>query len=117
MNDWFAWLGAHETLLLCVGAATIVTVLPKVLPVTFLRGDCLPPLLRRWLDFVPVAVMAALVGPDVFIYNGRFDLSTDNLFLMVSIPTFLVAWKTKNYFVTIAAGIGLVILARWAGFA
>ncbi|MDE5879827.1 MAG: AzlD domain-containing protein, partial [Desulfovibrio sp.] len=45
------------------------------------------------------------------------DLSTDNLFLMVSIPTFLVAWKTKNYFVTIAVGIGLVILARWAAWA
>ena len=117
MSGWLAWAGEHEALLLCVGAAPLVTVLPKVLPVTFLRGDSLPPLLRRWLDFVPVAVMAALVCPDIFIYDGRFDLSTSNLFLMVSIPTFLVAWKTKNYFVTIAVGIGLVILARWAAWA
>ncbi|WP_165079353.1 MULTISPECIES: AzlD domain-containing protein [unclassified Desulfovibrio] len=117
MSGLFAWAGEHEALLLCVVCATLVTVLPKVLPVTFLRGDSLPPLLRRWLDFVPVAVMAALVAPDIFIYDGRFDLSTGNLFLMVSIPTFLVAWKTKNYFVTIAVGIGLVILARWAAWA
>ena len=117
MSGLFAWMGGHEALLFCVLAATLVTVLPKVLPVTFLRGDSLPPLLRRWLDVVPVAVMAALVGPDIFIYDGRFDLSADNLFLMVSIPTFLVAWKTKNYFVTIAVGIGLVILARWAAWA
>lgn len=117
LDSWWAWAQGHETLLLCVALATVVTLAPKTLPVTFLRGDALPPLLRRWLDFVPVAVMAALVGPDVFIYDGRFDLSTSNLFLLVSIPTFLVAWKTKNYFVTIAVGIGLVILARWAGFA
>lgn len=117
MSAPLAWAGEHEALLLALGAATLVTVLPKVLPVTFLRGDALPPLLRRWLDFVPVAVMAALVGPDIFIYQGRFDLSTGNLFLMVSIPTFLVAWKTRNYFVTIAVGIGLVILARWAAWA
>ena len=117
MSGLLAWVGAHEALLLCVLAATLVTVLPKVLPVTFLRGDSLPPLLRRWLDFVPVAVMAALVGPDIFIYDGRFDLSADNLFLMVSIPTFLGAWKTKTYFVTIAVGSGLVILARWAAWA
>ena len=117
MSAPLAWAGEHEALLLALGAATLVTVLPKVLPVTFLRGDALPPLLRRWLDFVPVAVMAALVGPDIFIYQGRFDPSTGNLFLMVSIPTFLVAWKTRNYFVTIAVGIGLVILARWAAWA
>ncbi len=31
MSDWLLWLRGHETLLLCVGAATFVTVLPKVL--------------------------------------------------------------------------------------
>lgn len=117
MSGLLLWARENEALLLCVAAATFVTVLPKVLPVTFLRGDSLPPLLRRWLDFVPVAVMAALVCPDIFIYDGRFDLSSNNLFLLVSIPTFVVAWKTKNYFVTIAVGIGLVILARWATWA
>lgn len=117
MNSLFVWISEHEALLLCLVLATLVTVLPKVLPVTFLRGDTLPPLLRRWLDFVPVAVMAALVGPDIFIYDGSFNLSTSNLFLMVSIPTFFVAWKTRNYFVTIAVGISLVILARWAEWA
>ena len=34
---------------------------------------------------------------------------------MVALPSLLVAWWSKNYFLTIAFGIGLVILARWAG--
>ena len=56
-----AWIDVHSALLLCVLGSVLVTQLPKVLPVTFLRGDCLPALLRPWLSFVPVAVMAALV--------------------------------------------------------
>ncbi|MBQ3060704.1 MAG: AzlD domain-containing protein [Desulfovibrio sp.] len=102
-------------LILCLAGSVLATVLPKVIPVTFLRGDSLPLLLRHWLAFVPVAVMAALVGPDVFFYEGQFNATTSNLFLMVAIPSLLVAWRFKNYFVTIAFGIGLVILARWSG--
>ena len=109
------WLGANAALLLCLFGSVVVTLLPKILPVTFLKGDSLPPLLRHWLSFVPVAVMAALVGPDVFFYDGHFNAGPSNLFLMVSLPSLLVAWWTKNYFLTIAFGLALVILARFAG--
>lgn len=93
----------------------VITLLLKTGPITILRGGDFPAILRRWLDYVPVAVMAALVGPDIFIYEGKFDLSFSNLFLLVSIPTLIVAWYSKNYFVTIAVGIALVILARYFG--
>lgn len=111
-----SWIEANAALLLCILGCTVVSLLPKILPVTFLRGDNLPPLLRHWLSFVPVAVMAALVGPDVFFYEGRFNAGPSNLFLMVALPSLLVAWWGKNYFLTIAFGIGLVILARWLGW-
>lgn len=110
------WLNANAALLLCVFGSVVVTLLPKILPVTFLKGDSLPPLLRHWLSFVPVAVMAALVGPDVFFYEGHFNAGPSNLFLVVALPSLLVAWWTKNYFLTIAFGIGLVILARFVGW-
>lgn len=111
-----SWFEAHATLLLCILGCVLATLLPKVIPVMFLKGDCLPALLRRWLSFVPVAVMAALVGPDVFFYEGSFNAGPSNLFLMVALPSLLVAWWGKNYFLTIAFGIGLVILARWLGW-
>ena len=110
------WLGANVALLLCLFGSVAVTLLPKILPVTFLKGDSLPPLLRHWLSFVPVAVMAALLGPDVFFYEGHFNAGPSNLFLMVSLPSLLVAWWTKNYFLTIAFGLALVILARGIGW-
>lgn len=109
-------LGNTE-LLWAIALSSLLTILLKATPITALGGDSIPAIVRRWLDFVPVAVMAALVGPDIFIYEGSFNVSPSNLFLVVSIPTLLVAWKTANYFLTIAVGIGLVILARMAGFA
>ncbi len=114
MNET-GWLYTHAGLILCILGSTLVTLLPKILPVTFLKGDNLPPLLRHWLSFVPVAVMAALVGPDIFIYEGSFNVGPSNLFLMAALPALVVAWWSKNYFLTIVVGIGLVILARYSG--
>lgn len=107
----------YSLLLYATGLSCLLTIALKTGPITILKGGDFPPLLRRWLDFVPVAVMAALVGPDIFIYEGRLDLSPSNLFLLVSIPTLFVAWFSRNYFVTIAVGIALVILARYFGIA
>ena len=107
-------LVVHSFLLLCILGTTLVTLLPKVLPITFLKGDSLPKNVVDWLSFVPVAVMAALVGPDVVFYEGSLNLTTGNLFLMVALPLLVVAWFAKNYFVTIAVGMAMVILARWA---
>ncbi len=105
----------EEALLAAAGLSVFLTLLLKTIPITLLRADSLPRILRRWLNFVPVAVMAALVGPDVTFYDGKFNFSFSNLFLLVSVPTLLVAIFTKNYFVTIAAGIGMVIAARYFG--
>lgn len=104
-------------LVLATALSCLLTLALKTGPVTLLRGGDFPPLLKRWLDYIPVAVMAALVGPDIFFYDGKFNLSFSNLFLLVSIPTLFVAWYSKNYFVTIAFGIALVILARYFEFA
>lgn len=109
MSEWSIWVAAF--------LATFFSLLLKTVPVTFLKGDNLPPALRLWLKFVPVSVMAALVGSDIFFYNGKLDISTNNLFLLVSIPTLGVAIWSRNYFVTIAAGIGMIIAARYFGMA
>ena len=102
--------------MVCLLGSVLVTVLPKILPVTFLKGDSLPPLLRHWLSSLcPSPSWRLWWGPDVFFYEGHFNAGPSNLFLMVALPSLLVAWWSKNYFLTIAFGIGLVILARWTG--
>lgn len=107
----------HWELVLCIAGSAFVTFVPRVGPIMFLNTEALPAGVRRWLSFVPVAVMAALLGPDVLVRDNVLYLSTDNLFLLVAIPALGVAWWTKSFFGTIAFGMGAVALARWWGIA
>ncbi|MCR5561777.1 MAG: AzlD domain-containing protein [Desulfovibrio sp.] len=106
----------HSTLICCILLASLVTVAPKVIPITLLKGDRLPRVVKDWLSFVPVAVMAALVGPDIFFSGGTFDVSFNNLFLMAALPSIVVGCVFKNYFVTLAFGICFVIAVRFMGW-
>ena len=93
-----AYIESHTPLLLCLLACTAVTVLPRIIPFYVLRST-LPGWLRDWLNFVPAAVMAALVFPDVFFYQGNFSPNPlENLFLMAAICTLLFSVITKNFF-------------------
>ncbi|MEI3477786.1 MAG: AzlD domain-containing protein [Bilophila sp.] len=98
---------------LCIAGMCLVTLLPRVLPVTLLAGRTLPPLLERWLSFVPVSVLAALVAPDLLLTQDRLNLSTDNFFLIAAVPTLLVSWYKKGSLsVALAVGMGTVALLR-----
>lgn len=103
-------------LALCTGGMILGTFLPRVLPMTLLAGRALPESAHVWLGFVPAAILAALVAPEIFFVDGRLALSTDNTFLLAAFPSILVAWRTKSLFATLAFGMGAVALLRW-GFA
>src|SRR5260370_24847217 len=67
----------------------------------FMGQAQIPPLLRRALRFVPVAVLSALIAPALFLPKGSLDLSGGNTRLIAGILAILVAWRTKSVFLTI----------------
>jgi branched-subunit amino acid transport protein len=91
----------------------LVTYLPRLLPVFFLSSRSLPPLLVAWLRFVPVAVLAALLLPELVVEGERAHLGPGNLFLWAALPTLLVAWKTRSLFAPVVVGMLLVAAARY----
>ncbi|WP_419174656.1 AzlD domain-containing protein [Desulfosediminicola sp.] len=91
----------------------LVTYLPRVLPMLLLSGRNLAPWIGRWLSFVPATVLAALLAPGLLCPEGTLNTSDENLFLLVALPTFLVAWKFKSFFGTVAVGMVLVALGRY----
>lgn len=103
-------------LLLCILGCSLVTCLTRVLPMMYLRVERLPRAALRWLSFVPVAVMAALLGPDVLVRDGALMLSIHNIYLVAAIPALLVSVRTGSFFGTIACGMGGVALLRWVGW-
>ncbi|GAB4479264.1 MAG: hypothetical protein Kow00124_24670 [Anaerolineae bacterium] len=71
------------------------------------RGD-LPPGLTRALRYVPPTVLSAIIFPELLAPGGTLDLSISNLRLIAGIGAALIAWRTKNTLLTIAAGMALL---------
>ncbi|HEX9118873.1 MAG TPA: AzlD domain-containing protein [Anaerolineae bacterium] len=98
-------------LLIIVGCAA-VTFIPRVLPLVLLSRFTLPDRAVRWLGYVPVAVLAALLAQSVLLANGRIDLSPTNLSLIAVIPALIVAIRTRSLIGTVAAGVAAMALLR-----
>jgi len=91
----------------------VVTYLPRLLPVIFLSRRSLPEPVVRWLSYVPVAVLAALLAPALFTSGGELNFAYSvNPAFWVSIPVFAVAFLTRNLFVTVLTGMILISLFR-----
>lgn len=93
----------------------VVTYVPRLLPVLFLNGKNLHPLLAAWLRFVPPAVLAAMLVPSLFIREKTVDVGFENLFLWAAVVAFPVAIKFKSLSATVLVGMGLVALGRFLG--
>lgn len=95
------------TLLMIAGMA-VVTYLTRAPLLVLLRGD-LPVWLTRWLQFVPIAVFTALVVPPFAAPGGHPALSWR---LLVALVAALVAWRTKQVFATIGAGLLVFVVVQ-----
>jgi branched-subunit amino acid transport protein len=73
----------------------------------------MPLLLQRALRFVPPAVLTAIIFPEVFIPEGKIDLSFGNLRLLAGVWAALVAWRTRNTVLTIVVGMVALWVMMW----
>ncbi len=103
-------------LFLTIIGCAVVTAVPRVLPLMYLSVESLPQASLRWLSFVPVAVMAALLFPDILTTDDKLFVSVDNTYLLAAIPSLLMAWYTKSFFGTIACAMGMVAALRYFGW-
>lgn len=100
-----------------IAGMTVVTYLPRVLPLWLLSTRSLNAAVMRWLEMIPPAVLAALLARSLLLRgapDGSESLffSLENAFLLASFPAFLVAWRTKSFFGTVAVGMACVALCR-----
>lgn len=71
--------------------------------------DDVPEGVERALRFVPAAVLAALVAPQLVLTEGSISLSPANPRLLAGAIAAAVAWRTEN----IAATLGAGMVALW----
>jgi branched-subunit amino acid transport protein len=94
----------------------IVTYLPRWLPLFFLTRYPLPPWLIEWLDFIPAAILSALVLPSIVTTGEPRHLDWVKPDLWVAVPTLIFAVKTKSLAGTVVIGMVLYWLASQVHF-
>ncbi len=100
-------------LVLLIFLMTVVTFIPRVVPILLLSRRTMPEPVERWLSYVPVAVLAALLAPALVAPAGEVNLAfTVNPAFWVSIPVFAIAFLTRNLFITVLSGMVLIALVR-----
>jgi len=102
---------SQEVILLTIVGMMVVTYIPRLLPIALLSNKQFPAIVTQWLSYVPAAILSALLAPSLFIHEGNFSLSFDNMYLWSSIPVFIVAIRTKSFFGTIVTG--MIVIAGW----
>jgi branched-subunit amino acid transport protein len=99
MNIWLVMLVA--------GLLTFATRLSFIFLLDRIR---VPEWFRRGLRLVPVAVLSAIILPELTSPNGSLLLSWRNPQLLAGMVAILVAWRTKNVILTIVAGMGALLI-------
>jgi branched-subunit amino acid transport protein len=99
-----------DYLLLVIGMGA-VTYLPRWIPLILLSRRRLPEWLRQWLDFIPAAVLSALILPALVTVGEPRHLDLFQPALLVSAPTLLFAWKTRSLAGTVVLGMALFWIA------
>lgn len=103
MNLWI--------LMIAVGLLTFLTRLSFI---ALLERIQLPPAFQRALRFVPIAVLSAIIAPEIGYLDNRLVLSPQNPRLLAAMVATLVAYYTKNVVWTIVAGMAVFwILGLW----
>jgi len=75
-------------------------------------GREVPPLLHRWLRYVPPAVLAALVAPAALAPQGRLDVGT-HAWAVAAGAAF--AWRTRSVLWTILGGMATFWILKMLG--
>jgi branched-subunit amino acid transport protein len=96
----------NEYLILVLGMG-FVTFLPRWIPLFFLARRNLPDLFVEWLDLIPVAIISALLLPALVTAGEPRHLAVFRPELLVAVPTFVFAQKTKSLGGTVIVGMML----------
>ena len=99
MNEW--------TL---IALMALVTYLPRALPLALAGKLRLPKALERGLDFVPIAVLTAIIAQTALVRDGALDLSLHNHHAVAALVAFAVAVLTRHLFLTIVVGLACFAL-------
>ena len=100
MNEWFLIIGMMA-----------VTFIPRYLPIALAGRFRIHPLFKRALEFVPIAVLTAIISQTSLIHQGEMHVAIDNAYLYALVAAIITAFVTKHTFKTILIGLLIYTIA------
>ncbi len=97
--------------LFLIAAMGLVTYLPRWAPVFWLTRRPMPGWLVQWLELIPAAILSALLVPALVTSGQPRQIDFGRPDLLVALPTFLFAVKTRSLGGTVVFGMALYWLA------
>lgn len=105
-------MSAELSVLLVILASASVTFLPRILPFVIVRSLNLPPAFLKWLSYIPVCLLAALIMQGLIRPTGGVP-EVDWRNLAVVVPTLLAAMWTRSLLATVLTGVAAAALLRF----
>ena len=93
-------------------AMTALTFLPRYIPLALAGKIHIPPLLVQALEFVPIAVLTAIIVQVSLVREGEVLLSTENHYLIASVLAFVTALVSRHLMLTIVVGLVVFSVCR-----
>jgi branched-subunit amino acid transport protein len=100
------------TVWISIVASGIVTYVTRVLPLAITTNGTAPPQLRRYLDALPIAIIAALAGAGIAVPDAQPTGGAEVGAALVALA--VAAWR-RNLLFAVMAGVMVVALLRAAG--
>jgi branched-subunit amino acid transport protein len=100
------------TLWLLILAAGLLTFGTRLSFILLLHRLNFPGWFLRALRFVPMAVLSAIILPQLTTRNSVFDISFRNPQLYAGALAILVAWRTKSVLLTILIGMAALLIIQ-----
>ena len=97
---------------LAIGLGGIATYLTRVLPLVVTPRGAAPDALRRYLDALPIAVIAALAGAGVAVPDGTPTGGAEVIAAVVAVA--LARWR-RNLLIAVVGGVIVVAGLRALG--
>ncbi len=99
-------------LLWIVAGCAIVTWLPRIIPFMFVRNIRMPRLVLRWLKFIPVCILSALVFGSLLQQTDSWVTFNWHV-LLAFLPALAVAVWKKSLSLTVIVGVVCMAVIRF----
>ena len=99
-------------MVLVILGCALVTWIPRIMPFVLVKNIKMPNIVLRWLAYIPVCILSALVIEGFFEKQDQL-VTIHWMNVIVFIPTLLIALLTKSLSKTVIAGVLTMAIMRY----